>query len=57
LVLLENFLADDPQLVREEDFRPILSEAYAQQTVLKSVQDWARYRAWQRQEQQQKKQG
>ncbi len=50
LVLLENFLADDATLVREEDFRPILSESYAQRTVLKSVQDWAKYRAWQRQE-------
>ena len=47
LVLLENFLAENVQTVREEDFRPILSEAYAQETVLKSVRDWTGYRAWQ----------
>lgn len=46
LVLLENFLAISPETVREEDFRAISSEAYAQ-TVVKSVQDWTRYRAWQ----------
>lgn len=50
LVLLENFLAENSVTVREEDFRPIGSEAYAQKTVLKGVQDWARYRAWQLQE-------
>lgn len=50
LVLLENFLAESPEMVREEDFRPIESEAYARTTVLKAVQDWARYRAWQLQE-------
>jgi hypothetical protein len=50
LVLLENFLAENEQAVREEDFKPILSETYARQTVLKSVHDWAKYRAWQRQE-------
>jgi len=49
LVLMENFLAENVHAVREEDFRPILSEAYAKQTVLKSVQDWTRFRKWQRQ--------
>jgi hypothetical protein len=47
LVLLENFLASSPQEVREQDFRPIESESYAQTTVLKTLQDWARYRLWQ----------
>jgi len=47
LVLLENFLAESPDHVREEDFRPISSEAYARQTVLKTLHDWAVYRAWQ----------
>jgi hypothetical protein len=50
LVLLENFLAETREGVREEDFRPIMSEAYARKTVLREVEDWARYRAWQRQE-------
>jgi hypothetical protein len=50
LVLLENFMAEDSQTTREEDFRPILSESYAQETVLKSVQDWTKFRAWQRQQ-------
>ena len=50
LVLMENFLADAASSVREADFRQIGSEAYARATVLKSVQDWVRYRAWQRQE-------
>ncbi len=50
LVLLENFLAENPKSVREQDFRPIGSEAYASQAVLKGVQDWAKYRAWQLQE-------
>jgi hypothetical protein len=55
LILMENFLADSPATVREEDFRPISSEAYAQKTVLKCVSDWARYRAWQLQEERVKK--
>jgi hypothetical protein len=46
-VLLENFLAERPETVREEDFRPIESESYAQQTVLKTIRDWGHYRAWQ----------
>ncbi|HEX3082086.1 MAG TPA: hypothetical protein VHQ86_02430 [Candidatus Saccharimonadia bacterium] len=50
LVLMEDFLAETPQMVREEDFRPITSETYARGTVLKSVQDWTSYRAWQRQQ-------
>ncbi len=50
LVLMENFLAESAATVREADFRPISSEAYARATVLSSVQNWARYRAWQRQE-------
>ena len=50
LVLMENFLAQEPKDVREEDFRPITSEVYAKTTVLKTVQDYARYRAWQLQE-------
>jgi hypothetical protein len=48
-VLMENFLADDATTVREADFRSITSEAYAQQTVLKSLEEWVQYRAWQRQ--------
>jgi hypothetical protein len=47
MTLVENFLAEDSRSVREEDFRPITSAEYARQTVLKSVQDWANYRAWQ----------
>jgi hypothetical protein len=50
LVLLENFLADSPSEVREQDFRPISSESYARATVLKTLEDWTRYRAWQLQE-------
>lgn len=53
LVLLENFLALSPEAVREEDFRPIGSEKYAQ-TVVKSLEDWTRYRAWQLQNARQK---
>lgn len=49
LVLLENFIAEGPATVREEDFRVISSEQYAK-SVLQSVEDWARYRAWQLQE-------
>jgi hypothetical protein len=47
LVLLENFLAVSPETVREQDFRPIGSETYAQTVVLKTVRDWAQFRAWQ----------
>jgi hypothetical protein len=54
LELLENFLATSPEDVREADFRPIQSEAYAQQTVLGTLRDWALYRAWQLQEQRKK---
>jgi len=54
LVLMENFLAENPASVREQDFRPITSEAYAQKTVLKCMQDWAKYRAWQLQEERKK---
>jgi hypothetical protein len=50
LTLLENFLALGPDSVREEDFRPIRSEAYAQTVVLKAVRDWAHWRQWQLQE-------
>jgi hypothetical protein len=50
LVLMENFLAENPASVRDQDFRLIKSEAYAQKTVLKCMQDWAKYRAWQLQE-------
>lgn len=50
LVLLENFMAESAREVREQDFRPISSESYAQSTVLKTLQDWTRYRAWQLQE-------
>jgi hypothetical protein len=50
LVLMENFLAESASQVREADFRPIHSEAYAQETVLKTLEDWTRYRAWQLQE-------
>lgn len=47
LQLLENFLADAPEHVREADFRPILSETYAQESVLKSLRQWTQYRSWQ----------
>jgi hypothetical protein len=47
---MENFLAESSQTVREEDYRPILSDSYAQETVLKSIQDWTKYRLWQIQE-------
>lgn len=50
LVLMENFLADDPTRVREADFRPVQSEAYAQQTVLATAREWAQYRKWQLQQ-------
>jgi O-phosphoseryl-tRNA(Cys) synthetase len=50
LILLENFLAATARDVREEDFRPIQSDQYAQQTVLATLTEWARYRAWQIQE-------
>lgn len=49
LELKENFLADSIEDVREQDFRPIRSEEYARSVVLKSIQDWAKFRAWQRQ--------
>jgi hypothetical protein len=48
LILMENFLADSAANVREEDFRPIVSESYAQQTVLKTVREWTNFRAYQR---------
>jgi len=54
LVLLENFMAEGPATVREEDFKQILSEAYGRGGVLKSVHDWVQYRAWQLQEQRKK---
>lgn len=47
LELLENFLAESAATVREDDFRPIESAEYARDTVLKSVQSWVDYRAWQ----------
>ncbi len=47
LVLMENFLADAPEHVREADFRPILSDSYAQETVLQTLGEWTRYRAYQ----------
>jgi hypothetical protein len=47
LVLMENFLADAPEHVREADFRPILSDSYAQETVLKNLREWTGYRAYQ----------
>jgi len=47
LELMENFLAESPQSIREEDFRPITSEQYAQQTVLASLEEWTHFRAWQ----------
>ncbi|MDB5179107.1 MAG: hypothetical protein JWN01_1050 [Patescibacteria group bacterium] len=50
LVLLENFLANGPIEVREEDFRPIKSETYGRATVLNTLHDWVMYRAWQLQE-------
>ncbi len=50
LVLLENFLATNAAAVREEDFRPIQSEKYAQETVLATITEWAHFRAWQLQE-------
>jgi hypothetical protein len=46
-VLLENFLAQGPAAVREQDFRSVTSDVYAQQTVLGTVQDWVRYREYQ----------
>jgi hypothetical protein len=47
MTLVENFLAESARSAREEDFRPITSAQYARDTVLKSVQDWVNYRAWQ----------
>jgi hypothetical protein len=47
-VLLENFLAESPETVREADFKPISSESYAQQTVLSTLRDWTKFRLWQR---------
>lgn len=48
-VLLENFLAERPEAVREQDFRPISSADYAQ-TVLKGLESWVKYRAYQLQQ-------
>jgi hypothetical protein len=48
LVLMENFLAESAEHMREEDFRPIVSESYAQQTVLKTLKEWTGYRNYQR---------
>ncbi len=45
LELLENFMAQDAQSVREEDFRAIESGAYGRETVLKSLASWVDYRA------------
>ncbi|HUD11932.1 MAG TPA: hypothetical protein VMS08_05965 [Candidatus Saccharimonadia bacterium] len=50
LVLMENFLAETPAGVREEDFRSIQSDQYAQETVYSTLAEWAHYRAWQLQE-------
>lgn len=50
LILMENFLATDAQHLREEDFRPIHSEAYGRTTVLATLQEWTHFRAWQIQE-------
>jgi hypothetical protein len=50
LVLSENFLAADENHVRDEDFQPIHSEAYAQQTVLGTLKDWIKFRKWQLQQ-------
>lgn len=47
LVLLENFLADDENHVRDADFQLIHSEEYAQKTVLATIKDWLTYREWQ----------
>jgi hypothetical protein len=47
LELLENFLANVSNQVREADFRPIQSESYAQKTVLGTLKDWVNYREWQ----------
>jgi hypothetical protein len=55
LVLMENFLADSPAQVREQDFEPIESESYAQQTVWKTLQEWTHYHRWQMQQQKGKK--
>jgi hypothetical protein len=49
LVMFENFLAGRPEAVREQDFRPIHSEAYAQE-MMKEVGQWTRYRAAQLEE-------
>jgi hypothetical protein len=48
-VFLENFLAEQPETVREQDFRPISSAAYAQ-TVLKGLEGWIKFRAYQLQQ-------
>jgi hypothetical protein len=50
LRLEENFLAESAMQVRDEDFRPITSDQYAQKTVLATVVEWAHFRAWQIQE-------
>jgi hypothetical protein len=46
-VLVENFLADAPEHVREADFRPILSNSYAEETVLGTLRQWVQFRQWQ----------
>lgn len=46
-VLLENFIADNPATVREADFRSIPAEAYAHDTVLKTLSDWVEFYRWQ----------
>jgi hypothetical protein len=50
LVLMDNFLAETQKDVREQDFRAIESESYAQGTVLATLAEWTHYRAWQLQE-------
>ncbi|GAC1371551.1 MAG: hypothetical protein NVSMB39_5400 [Candidatus Saccharimonadales bacterium] len=50
LVLLENFMAHSAKNVREADFSEISSETYARDTIMKSLQEWVKFRAWQLQE-------
>lgn len=46
-VMVENFLAESPEKVREEDFRLVTSGEYAYGTVLGTLKNWAAYRSGQ----------
>lgn len=54
LRLYENFMSNESNAVREEDFQEISSVTYAQDTLLKTLNGWVNYRAWQLQQERKK---